>query len=155
MPHGGRTVARGLAEHDKDCGRAFLPDDIVQPLYAGFADYLEIPQVHGVQGARAGAPRMPYCVAAHVLLSGSLTGHPQGRCQGAGPDGDSVDRYCGEVPLTPGSPGPRRCWPAPPPPPASPSPPPPPPPPSAPPSRPSRCPPQSLSSYTPSRHSLP
>jgi hypothetical protein len=32
-----------LAEHDRDCGRAFLPDDINQPLYAGFADYLEIP----------------------------------------------------------------------------------------------------------------
>lgn len=43
---------RGLAEHDKDCGRAFLPDDTTQPLYAGFADYLEIPQVTSIPCVR-------------------------------------------------------------------------------------------------------
>ena len=40
----GQTGARGMSEHDKDCGRAFIPDDTVQPLYAGFQDYIEIPQ---------------------------------------------------------------------------------------------------------------
>ena len=40
----GMTGARGMSEHDKDCGRAFIPDDTVQPLYAGFQDYVEIPQ---------------------------------------------------------------------------------------------------------------
>ena len=40
----GETGARGMSEHDKDCGRAFIPDDTNQPLYAGFQDYIEIPQ---------------------------------------------------------------------------------------------------------------
>ena len=29
---------------NKDCGRQFIPDDTIQPLYAGFQDFLEIPQ---------------------------------------------------------------------------------------------------------------
>ena len=33
-----------MSEHDKDCGRLFIPDDTIQPLYAGFQDYVEIPQ---------------------------------------------------------------------------------------------------------------
>ena len=42
---GGESGNRGMSEHDKDCGRQFIPDDTVQPLYAGFQDYIEIPQV--------------------------------------------------------------------------------------------------------------
>ena len=41
---GGETGNRGMSEHDKDCGRAFIPDDTVMPLYAGFQDFIEIPQ---------------------------------------------------------------------------------------------------------------
>ena len=41
---GGQSGSRGVSEHDKDCGRLFIPDDTIQPLYAGFQDYLEIPQ---------------------------------------------------------------------------------------------------------------
>ena len=40
----GESGARGMSEHDKDCGRQFIPDDTVQPLYAGFQDFIEIPQ---------------------------------------------------------------------------------------------------------------
>ena len=40
----GESGARGMSEHDKDCGRVFIPDDTVQPLYAGFQDFIEIPQ---------------------------------------------------------------------------------------------------------------
>ena len=41
---GGESGNRGMSEHDKDCGRQFIPDDTVQPLYAGFQDFIEIPQ---------------------------------------------------------------------------------------------------------------
>ena len=41
---GGQSGTRGVSEHDKDCGRLFIPDDTIQPLYAGFQDYVEIPQ---------------------------------------------------------------------------------------------------------------
>ena len=34
----GESGARGMSEHDKDCGRQFIPDDTVQPMYAGFQD---------------------------------------------------------------------------------------------------------------------
>ena len=33
---GGQSGSRGVSEHDKDCGRLFIPDDTIQPLYAGF-----------------------------------------------------------------------------------------------------------------------
>lgn len=40
----GVTGNKATSEHDIDCGRAFISDDTNMPTYAGFADFIEIPQ---------------------------------------------------------------------------------------------------------------
>ena len=83
-----RFGVRGVSEHDKDCGRLFIPDDTIQPLYAGFQDYLEIPQGRCVGQGRDTDSIDRYCgevLACSPTSTGTETPSPTTVCSSTGP----------------------------------------------------------------------
>lgn len=82
---GGQSGMRGRAEHDGDCGRAFIPDDTVQPLYAGQQDYVEIPAGR-CKAAATDSPSIDrYCgevLACSPAAIGTATTQPSTVCSG-------------------------------------------------------------------------
>ena len=85
---GGQSGSRGVSEHDKDCGRLFIPDDTIQPLYAGFQDYLEIPQGRCVGQGRDTDSIDRYCgevLACSPTSTGTETPSPTTVCSSVTP----------------------------------------------------------------------
>ncbi|XP_023319522.1 uncharacterized protein LOC111694750 isoform X2 [Eurytemora carolleeae] len=84
----GDTGNKGMSEYDLDCGRTFIPDAATMPTYAGFGDYVEIPQGRCVGSTDDVESIDRYCgevLACSPTTAGTATATPSSVCSSVYP----------------------------------------------------------------------